>query len=243
MNTDQRSEGPGRRMPRSEPIFDLPMSLIVLIGLFVAVQGVREVIDPQSDLRLLATFAFVPDRLIFEAGEPAYPGGYGAVVWTFLTYGFLHDGWVHLGINSAMLAALGRGMVHRIGSARTMALLGCATVAGAVVHLIVGWGGGGPMIGASGAVSGLLGALPRFAYRPAFLPAPTIVETLRDGRARGFVLALVVANGVLVVFGTGPFGGSGADVAWGAHLGGFLFGFLAFGLFDRVPRRFFDEPV
>jgi membrane associated rhomboid family serine protease len=233
--------GPVQRPPRSEPVFDLPMSLIVVIGLFIAVQGLREFLDPASDGRLLATFAFVPDRLIFEAGEPVYPGGFGAVVWSFLTYGFLHDGWVHLGINSAMLAALGRGMVHRIGAGRTLALLACATVAGAVAHLVVGWGGGGPMIGASGAVSGLLGAMPRFAFRPAFLPAPTIVETLRDRRARGFVLALVIANVVLVVFGTGPFGGGGGEVAWGAHLGGFLFGFLGFGLFDRPPPALWRE--
>lgn len=240
MENPQFPVGPGEPPPRSEPVFDLPFPLVALIGVLVVIEIWRGFLDPASDGRLVATFAFVPDRLLFEDGEPVYPGGFGAVVWTFLSYGFLHQGWTHLAFNSAMLAALGRVVIHRIGAARTLLMLAFATVAGAVAHLGVAWGEGAPMVGASGAVSGLLGALPRFVFRPPGWPAPGIVETLRDSRARGFVLALVIVNLVLVVFGTGPFGGGAGEVAWAAHFGGFLFGFLAFDLFDRPSPAFRD---
>jgi membrane associated rhomboid family serine protease len=233
----RRDDETGGRPRTGEPVFDLPTPLIVLIGVLVAVQVARGFLSPASDGEVLATFAFVPDRFILENGGPPYPGGWGAMAWTFLSYGFLHDGWVHLGFNAAMLAALGRIVGARIGLRRTLVLLAVSGVIGAGFHLVANWGDGAPMIGASGAVSGLFGALPRFVFFPPWLPVPGILRCLAERRVRGFLSALVLANLVLVVFGTGPFGGGDGTVAWAVHLGGFLVGFLGFSWFDPADDR------
>nr|WP_272210131.1 rhomboid family intramembrane serine protease [Marinicella sp. W31]MDC2875995.1 rhomboid family intramembrane serine protease [Marinicella sp. W31] len=67
-------------------------------------------------------------------------------------------------------------------------------------------------------------------------PRLTIGEVFADPTARAFVLVWLVGN-LLVAAGVSFVGISAADIAWQAHVGGFLFGFLAFPLFDvRTPR-------
>lgn len=224
-------EEPPRR--RREPVFQLPTVLVVLVGLLVAIQIGVGFLSPWGETLVTAWFAFIPDRVILDHGQPAYPGGWGAIVWTFLTHALLHGGWVHLGFNAAMLTAIGRAVLDRLDVVRFLAFLVFVTVAGAATHLVVEWGSGIPMVGASGAVSGLLGGMMRFLVptwdgRPASIGA-----TLADSRVRGIVAALVVMNVVLVVVGTGPFGGGDAGVAWAVHMGGFVAGLLGIGWFRR----------
>jgi membrane associated rhomboid family serine protease len=45
------------------------------------------------------------------------------------------------------------------------------------------------------------------------------------------------AGNLLIAFGVTLFGADMGPIAWDAHIGGFLFGFLLFGLFDPLPRR------
>ncbi|WP_165498357.1 rhomboid family intramembrane serine protease [Siculibacillus lacustris] len=233
MNIRPERGGFDGRSPGREPIFDLPTALVVMVGVLIAVQVGRGFLSPADDVGVMANFAFVPDRFLGEAAEYVYPGGRGAWAWTFLTYALLHDGWVHLAFNAAMLAALGRMVIARTGLVRLLALLLAATVAGAALHLAVRWGDTTPMIGASGAVAGLFGAVPRLLFAPPHAPLRSVGATLADPRARAFVFALVAMNVVLVVLGTAPFGLGGGEVAWAVHLGGFLVGFLGFAAFDR----------
>ncbi len=227
-----------RRTPRGEPIFMMPPVVTLLIGAMIAVVVIRLFLSPAADQDLVYTFGFVPDRWASDGGGTDYPGGVGALAWTLLTYAFLHEGWAHVLINAAMFAALARPVLDRTGTARFLAFLAAATIGGALGHLAVAWGSDAPMIGASGTVSGLLGALVRFVFRPAWAPTAGIVESLREPRVRGVIAALVLMNVALVFFGTGLVGGEGGSVAWGAHLGGFLVGFLAFSPFEAPRRRF-----
>ena len=220
-----------------EPMFDLPGVLVGLIAVLVVIQVGRGFLSPRADDLVLALFAFVPDRYLLEAGEPAYPGGWGAMGWTFFSHAALHGGWTHLIFNAMMLAAVGRVVVLRIGGARFMALVAAAAACGATVHLALEWGSGVPMIGASGAVFGVLGAALRFVFVTPWAPLPSAVAALGLPRVRGFILALVAMNVILVVAGGAPFGGDEGTVAWGAHLGGFLPGFFGFRAFDRAARR------
>lgn len=222
---------------RGEPVFDLPQPLVLLAAMLIGVQLLRDFLSAQNDFTLMAWFAFIPDRYLLEAGQPAYPGEWGAMVWTFLTHAFLHGSWMHLVFNTVMLVAVGRVVLMRIGSARFFILIALAAVSGAAVHLAVEWGSGAPMIGASGVVFGLLGAVLRFVFVPPWLPIPSTLGALAVPRVRGFLLALVAMNLVLVVFGSAPFGGDGATVAWAAHLGGFLAGWFVFPLLDPAQRR------
>jgi len=227
--------------PRREPIFDLPWLLTLLVVVMGAITAVRGFLSPAADEMVMALFAFIPDRYVLEAGQPAYPGGWGAMAWTFVTHAFLHDGWAHFGFNAAMLAAIGRVMLARIGTGRFLVFLLFVTVAGALGQLVVDFGSGVPMIGASGAVTGLLGGIMRFVFRPSWAPAMSIRESLAHPRVQGFIGAIVLMNVVLVVVGSAPFGGSGGGIAWAVHLGGFLAGFFGFGWFDRPRDPRFDN--
>lgn len=222
---------------RGEPMFDLPKPLVAIVAVLVVVHLLRGFLSPADDDMVLALFAFIPDRYILEAGVPAYPGGWGGLVWSFLTYAGLHGSWMHLVLNAVMLAAVGRTVVQRLGTPRFLALVVVSAVAGAAVHLVADWGSGAPMIGASGVVFGVMGALLRFVFAPPWQPLPSAIGALALPRVRGFVFALVLMNVLLVVFGSAPFGGGdGGTVAWADHLGGFLAGFFGFRLFDRARR-------
>ena len=225
-----RWDGTGR-----EPIFDLPGVLVAIVGGLVAVHALRGFLPPADDDMVLALFAFVPDRYVLEAGEPAYPGGWGAMAWSFVGHAALHGSWMHLVFNAVVLAAVGKPVVLRLGSARFLALAAAAAAGGAAAHLVVDWGSQVPMIGASGVVFGLFGAALRFVFVSPWRPLPSAFEALGMPRVRGFVVALIVMNLILVVVGAAPFGGDDGAVAWAAHLGGFLVGFFGFRLFDR-PR-------
>ena len=220
---------------RGEPIFLLPRVIVVVALVPIAIVVLRAFLSPQTDGLLVYTFGFVPDRYDAGGGATAYPGGVGALVWSFLTYALLHEGWAHVLINTAMFAAIAGPVLLRLGTARFVAFLIFSTVLSAVGHLVVAWGSAAPMIGASGTVSGLFGALVRFLFRSPRQGTAGIVEALAEPRVRGIILALVLMNVVLVFFGSGLVGGEGGAIAWGAHLGGFLAGFLGFGLFE--PRR------
>lgn len=232
MNGEARERRGGR-----EPIFLLPGSIAIPVAAFLAITAARGFLPADVDGRLVYAFAFVPDRYAADGVGLLYPGGVGALVWSFVTYAFLHEGWSHVLINSAMFAALARPALDRLGAARLFAFLAFVTVAGALGHLAVAWGSEAPMLGASGAVSGLLGAVLRFVFRPPWATTATVAESLAEPRVRGAMAALVLMNLVLVQFGSGLVGGEGGGIAWGAHLGGFLAGFLAFGLFEPSRAR------
>ena len=221
------------REPDGEPMFDLPPVVTGTVMVLVAIHLLRGFLSSNGDTMVMALFAFIPDRLILEAGEPAYPGGWGAVVWTFVSHAGLHGGWMHLMLNAVMLAAVGRPVAGRLGGGRFLALMVAAAVGGAAVHLAADWGSGVPMIGASGVVFGVMGAALRFVFVAPWRPLPSAVAVLALPRVRSFVAALVLMNVILVVVGSEPFGGDGGGVAWAAHVGGFLVGFFGFGLFDR----------
>ena len=125
-------------------------------------------------------------------------------------------------------------MARRVGAWRFLGLSLLATLGGAIVHLIFHWGSPVAVVGASGAVSGLMGAAFRFilidpqstpVWPPARLPLfsrPVLMWTA----------VWVVLNVVLGVTGFAP-EGFGRAVAWEAHLGGYFVGLLSFPLFDR----------
>ena len=94
----------------------------------------------------------------------------------------------------------------------------------------------GSLIGASGGVSGLLGGLVRFAFhRPLSRPSTAKgVLPLTDRSVLIWSAVVVAMNASIAIFGAGV-GAQEGDIAWQAHVGGYLFGLAAFPLFD--PKR------
>lgn len=147
---------------------------------------------------------------IFEGSmTPLYPGQRLVML---VSYAFLHGGFLHLAINSVVLLSLGKFAASRIGAARTLLLLLLSAVGGGLAFGVLSQSAG-PMIGASGAVFGLIGLWQGWDYRVrknAGLPLRPVVTA---------ILGLVAANLVLFVIFSG-------GLAWEAHLGGWLVGWV-----------------
>jgi membrane associated rhomboid family serine protease len=205
----------------------------------------------EQDIEVLLRFAFIPARYetsVLLGG--ALPGGFGAELWSFVSYAFLHADITHLGFNAVWLLPFGSAVARRFGPARFFAFFAVTAAAGASLHLLTHAGELFPMIGASASISGMMGAAMRFAFQrggplgmwrnedeQAYrVPAIPLTGVLRDARVLAF---LAVWFGLNILFGLGsiPITGEEQSVAWQAHIGGFLAGLLLFGIFDPAQAN------
>jgi membrane associated rhomboid family serine protease len=156
--------------------------------------------------------AFIINFALWPVSAPApYPT---FEPWQVITYGFMHSGYEHLAFNMFALYMFGSGLERAFGRSRYLQLYFTAMVTGALTQLAVAAAIGGepvPVIGASGAIFGLLLAFGMyFPHQKIFLyfvvPMPAWVFVLLYG-----ILELVL--GVT---------GSEAGVAHFAHLGGMV---------------------
>ena len=233
----------------------------------VLVHLLRQALDPETDFRLIADFAFTPANFSASfASEDIWRAARGAVErgeasseevallvgvsprwWSPLTYSLLHGGFTHIAINGVWLLAFGTAVSRRFGNLRFLLFYAFAAIAGALAFYLVHPFGIQPVVGASAAISGAMGAAVRFAFAPGGplgggfapprdlrayrRPAPSLRALLKDRRTVTFIALWFVAN---FLFGAvAPTGADGASVAWEAHIGGFLAGFCGFRLFDR----------
>lgn len=230
-------------MSHREPIFNVPGVVLALLALFFAVHMVRWALPPEQDAWWTAALAFIPARCCGLAAD--LPGGEIATVTSYVTHLFVHGDLAHLMINSAWLLAFGTPVARRTDAWRFLAFFAFTGIAGALLYLAVNGGVLTLMVGASGAISGLMGAAFRFVFRGleergawAFvrnaprIPLASLADTLRDRRILMAIAAWTVLN---VVLAMGALGGltDAAGIAWEAHLGGFYAGLVLFGLFDR----------
>lgn len=144
---------------------------------------------------------------LLQDWHPNYPGQAWAM---FVTYGFLHAGLLHLGANMMSLVSLGRAVEARAGTWGLARIYAAALVGGGAGYGIL-VGATVPMVGASGALFGLAGALVAWGY----LDRKAMSEPLWPvWRA---CLWLVALNAGLWLV-------TGGALAWQTHLGGFLAG-------------------
>lgn len=235
-----------------EPVFNLPPVIVASVALLGVIHAVRIwLLSPDQDGWVIAAFSFVPARLTLPASfEFDWPGGVGGDVWTFVSYAFLHADWMHYGVNALWLAAFGTPLARRFGPLRFVgfSLLGAA--AGAAAHLMLYPNGAAPLVGASAAISAQMAAAARFAFAPGGRlgggrfagpeadhgPALTIPEMIRNRRVVTF-LAVWFAFNLLFGLLLAPPGLQSSQIAWEAHLGGFVIGLLFFPIFDPAGRR------
>jgi membrane associated rhomboid family serine protease len=236
--------------PRRERIFNVPAVLLVLIALLALVHAYLSLAltAEQTDAFLLL-FAFVPARYDPTVmSDIVWPGGWAADVWTFVTYAFIHGDVSHLVFNAVWLLAFGSPVARRFGPLRFLLFMAIAAAAGAAVHLATHFGDWLPMVGASASISGAMAAAIRFVFRPGDplapwrdrdtayrAPAAPLMTSLRDRRVLAFLLVWFGANALFGWLGSVSMGGIPQAIAWQAHVGGFVFGLLAFAAFDPIP--------
>src|ERR1700688_2543531 len=119
-----------------------------------------------QDQEFLYTFAFIPSRYDSSVvPDGALPGGFGAELWTFVTYSLIHADWMHYGVNAVWLLPFGSAVARRFGAPRFLAFFAVTAAAGAAMHLVTHAGGQVLVIGASAAISGTMAAAMRFAFQ------------------------------------------------------------------------------
>jgi membrane associated rhomboid family serine protease len=155
---------------------------------------------------------------------------------------------MHLVVNMVWLAAFGSPLAYRLGPARLLAFWVFTSIAAALFHFLAHSGDVVPVIGASGAISGMMGAASRFGFRmerrdgrPAFAGRMlTIFEALRSRAVLVFLAVWMVVN---VVTGLGFLApGVTNPIAWEAHIGGFLAGFFCLAPFVGGVADPWPEP-
>ncbi|MGJ8570972.1 MAG: rhomboid family intramembrane serine protease [Hoeflea sp.] len=239
MNQDHDVRSPGPNRPASEPVFNLPNVVLAMLLLMLAIQVALDSLLPQAAvLEIYLQAAFIPQRYAVDIS-----GQEGPYLWSPITYSLLHGGYTHLALNSFWLAAFGAVVARRIGWVRFLVFWLLSALASAALFLVFHWGAQTIMVGASGVVSALMGAAARFAFgdgggfrrNQAHLNRRlSIAESLSNRTVVGFLVVWFAIN-ILAAVGF-SFGIADSAIAWEAHVGGFLFGFLAFSLFDPLEQ-------
>jgi membrane associated rhomboid family serine protease len=222
----------------------VPFVTLAVIGLNVAVflyqLSLQMAPDPSAQRAaedFVREFGLTPCRL---AGDCRVPSDAPQPVLTVLTSMFLHGGFLHLGGNMLYLWIFGDNVEDTLGHARFALLYLASGVGAALAQTLVNPAAGVPMVGASGAVSGILGAylllfpyasvltLVTFGFFWRFIRLPALVVL-------GLWIVLQFLSGYLSL---GAAGDAGGGVAFFAHIGGFFVGMaLLFVLRPRAGRR------
>lgn len=203
--------------------------LIIIANLLVFV-AVELPLTPQQLQQFFFRYGLIPAELIQLSA--------GAVL-TIFTSMFLHGGWLHIISNLWALYIFGDNVEDRMGSGRYFVFYLISGVAAALVQVYVTPASSIPMIGASGAIAGVLGAylvlypsarvitlVPIFFF-PWFVEIPALIYLAIWIFSQFF--SGVMSLGVDVAEG----------VAYWAHVGGFICGLLLVSLFARRKRPYY----
>ncbi len=211
--------------PRREPIFNAPPATLWTCGLLIVAFVAFQLLPFHWQSAAVRLLAFSPGLFLalLETGAP------DLVALAFLPlpgHALLHGDTMHLVLNTGFLLAFGSVVERRVGTLGFIALFLGAAAGGALAELFTG-----PrnvyMIGASGAVYGMMGGF--------------VALLLRHGvsgqgrRLLEFVAVILLINLLTGVAGIGDLL-AGAEVAWRAHIGGFVTGFLLAGVLFRRPK-------
>jgi len=227
-----------------QPVFFVPRTIIVLIALMVGVHALRTLLLPEYENFSVIMFGILPGRYLPDVIS-TFPGGVWSALPSFVTYAFLHANYTHLAINSAWLLAFGTAVVRKLGTARFMMLYLLCAVFAALVHVVVDIASLTPMVGASGAISGLMGAAFRISMQD--IMERRTEDIGPEGRRpirllplnnRSFLSMSAVWLTVNIIFGL-----TGIRVAehvlliaWDAHIAGFTAGALLIGVFVKNKK-------
>jgi membrane associated rhomboid family serine protease len=223
---------------RSHPVVTVALiAANVLMFFYQLSMGLAS--DPraaQAARELIFEFGVIPCRL---TGSCLAPGDFPPPLLTVFSSMFMHGGLFHVGGNMLYLWIFGDNVEDTLGHGRFVLFYLAAGVAAAAAQVAVHPASTVPMVGASGAVSGVLGAylllFPRarvltlltigFFIRFIYIPAVVVL---------GFWIVVQFLNGLLTYRNLAG-GQEAGGVAWFAHIGGFLAGIML--LFVLRPGR------
>ncbi len=214
----KEKEAAEKDKPASEPLFNTPLLNLPFVTksmlvIFLAVHILSDVIvSDQTQYWIFSHFGFVP---AYYTG--AMPFGWEALVGP-LTFTFLHGSWTHILLNGFMMMAFGTGVERWMGGKRLFAFFMLCNLCAALAQFVFDPYSTAPVIGASGGLSGLFAAVLLMMQQQ---------QGLGSGNRYGIWPFIILWIVISVVFGMigGP---GGSSIAWAAHIGGFLAGFVLY---------------
>ena len=212
-----------------------PSATLLLIALNVGMFGYQISLPPKAAEAMVTTYGLVPSRT--ERMVKAPRGHIEADVLPLVTSMFLHGGLLHLLGNMLFLWVFGASVEGRLGHAGYLAFYLFCGLASGVVHILANWGSGIPSIGASGAISGIMGSYIILFPTSRIL---TLVPLLFLFFTVRIPALLILSYWFLIQFLSGLSTLGQLDqggVAWWAHIGGFIVGALM-GLIFRLNSVF-----
>lgn len=200
---------------------------VFLYQFSLAMEGTR------AEMAFVASFAFIPERVsgAVTGSVPVLAG-----LLPILTSMFLHGGWMHLIGNMWFLWIFGDNIEDELGhGAYLLFYIGCG-IAATIAQFLSEPGSRIPMVGASGAIAGVMGAyLIRFPRARVTVLLPIIIIWTTVRLPAFLMLTYWLAIQVMSGWGSGAAGG----VAWWAHIGGFVAGVGL--VLTRRRRRYWDR--
>ncbi|MFZ0589837.1 MAG: rhomboid family intramembrane serine protease [Bryobacteraceae bacterium] len=197
--------------------------LLIIVNTFCFL--FERTLGPYAQQALIDRYALVPDRIHLVS---------------LVTSMFLHGGWMHLIGNMWFLWVFGSRVEDTIGGFKYLIYYFLCGVASAIVHLAFNLGSPTPTIGASGAIAGIMGGFMLLYPRARVLTLIFIVVFVTTLELPAVVLLLywflIQLFSGLASFGRMALTDAG-NVAWFAHVGGFLAGMFFLSLFGGPAHR------
>jgi membrane associated rhomboid family serine protease len=157
----------------------------------------------------------------------------------FLTSMFLHGGFLHIIMNMWFLYIFGDNIEDRLGHIRYFIFYIFCGVAAGLVHLFTNWNSNIPTIGASGAISGVMGAYLLLYPRSKIMTLIPIFFFFQFVEIPAFIF---LGYWILIqLFSASLTPKNVGGVAFWAHIGGFITGLIFIKIFDVIPRTGISE--
>ncbi len=204
-------------------------SLIIAVNVLVFLV---ELSQGQRLTKFVYIYGLVPARYSVPQISAYFSSGQQVI--SFLTFMFLHGGFLHLLGNMWSLYIFGDNVEDRLGHFRYLAFYLLCGLASGVSHLVINLHSQMPTIGASGAIAGVMGAYFVLYPRAKVLTLVPIFFFFYF-----FELPAFLFLGIWFIFQFLSAAGASAQaggIAWWAHIGGFVFGIIFLKLFQMLPE-------
>jgi membrane associated rhomboid family serine protease len=210
-----------------QPAFNIPCVIRIVAIITILVHFLQLFSSPAQHNELIRYLAFIPAR--FSLSNVWELEGFSLALST-ISYAFLHADGYHLILNIFFLLAFGTAAARRVSWPVFLILYATGAVISAFSWMALNSESVTPLVGSSGALSATAGALVRMSISPKLpfdprypiMPAKTAILFGLFWIGMNFFFMLTALS---VSFGIG-------NVAWEAHIGGFLFGFTVGRLID-----------
>lgn len=200
--------------PKKFPVINIFLIIVNALIFFY-----QTTLTQEELLQLFIRYGVIPQQFFELSGGGALPGAW----FPFISATFLHGSWFHLLSNMLYLWVFGDNVEDRLGHGGYMLFYLAAGAAASLAHILTNPASSVPVIGASGAIAGVLGIYFIFYPRARVLTLIPIgfLLTTASISAKFFLIFWFVLQ-LLNVFLLA--GANAQAVAWWAHIGGFIFG-------------------